>query len=112
VAAYVVDASVVVQGLIRDTYTPHVRALFGSLMLNTLYIPEFCLLECVNVLWKQVRFHNMPSADAEQLINNLLALPLRIVPVSRLRFDLYRAGSAIQVSSHQCGSVADARGVA
>jgi predicted nucleic acid-binding protein len=52
----------------------------------------------VNVLWKQVRFHNMPSADAEQLINNLLALPLRIVPVSGLLLTGFQTGLKYQLA--------------
>jgi predicted nucleic acid-binding protein len=59
---YIVDASVVIQELIEDTYSLQARA-------DRLHVPEFCLLECTNVLWKQVRFHGMPGSEAEQLSN-------------------------------------------
>jgi predicted nucleic acid-binding protein len=79
---YIVDASVVVQFLITDTHTQAARALFRSLTVNDrLYMPEFCLLECANVLWKQVRFSDVPQSDAEQLVSDLLALDVVVVPV-------------------------------
>jgi predicted nucleic acid-binding protein len=47
-------------------------------------VPEFARLECVNVLWKQVRFQNMPQVDAEQLVIDLMALPLQTTPFAAL----------------------------
>ena len=77
---YIVDASVVIQRLIRDTYTEQTRALFSQLTeADNLIVPEFCLLECTNVLWKQVRFQGMAQSQAELLVNDLAALPLVIM---------------------------------
>ena len=77
---YVVDASVVIQHFITDTYTANVNALFDELGDTVvLHLPEFCLLECANVIWKRVRFHGMPQSTAEILVNNLIALPLTVV---------------------------------
>ncbi|MCB9453294.1 MAG: type II toxin-antitoxin system VapC family toxin [Anaerolineaceae bacterium] len=82
---YVIDASIVVQRLIRDTYTQHVKVLFRQLLTgNRLIIPEFCLLECTNVIWKQVRFQGMPQDQADNLVHDLNALPLTIMPVTGL----------------------------
>jgi predicted nucleic acid-binding protein len=54
---YIVDASVIIQELIQDTYSQQVRVLFkGLIATDRLHVPEFCLLECTNVIWKQVRF--------------------------------------------------------
>ena len=62
---YVVDASVVMQYFITDTYTPLVSILLNRLNQgDRLYVPEFCLLECANVLWKQERFQSMPRTEA------------------------------------------------
>lgn len=85
-AAYVLDTSVVVQRLIQDTHTPYVRALFQRLTEtdDRLWVPEFCLVECANVLWKAVRFRGMPPEQAVQLLTDLATLPLRVVPVSDL----------------------------
>jgi predicted nucleic acid-binding protein len=57
---YVVDASVVVQRFLRETYTSQARVLLARLFEgDRLYVPEFCLIECANVLWKQVRFRDV-----------------------------------------------------
>ena len=80
---YIVDASVVIQRLIRDIHTTHVRALFDGLDdLTQIHVPEFCLLECTNVLWKEVRFRGMPSTVAKSLIGDLKALSLNVVDVA------------------------------
>lgn len=82
---YIVDASVLGHYFSTDTYTAEVSILLARLLQGELlYIPEFCLLECVNVLWKAVRFRGMPQSLAEQLIYELLALPFEIVSVSNL----------------------------
>lgn len=81
-AIYVVDTSVVIQYLIAQTYTLESRVLVARLYQgDQLHIPEFCLLECVNVLWKEVRFRGLLETNAEQMIAELLALPFQIVPV-------------------------------
>ena len=82
---YIVDASVVVQYLITDTYTANARALFLGLTQNDkIHVPEFCLLECANVLWKQVRFNNVTLADAKTLLQDLQMLPIYIEPAPLL----------------------------
>lgn len=42
------------------------------------------MIECVNVLWTNVRFRGLPQTDAEQFTAQLLALPFQIVPVKKL----------------------------
>jgi predicted nucleic acid-binding protein len=59
---YILDTSVVVQELITDIQTLNVHALFQQADKDDVfYVPEFCLLECTNVLWKQVRFAALPQ---------------------------------------------------
>jgi predicted nucleic acid-binding protein len=80
-AIYVVDASVVIQYAIAQTYTSEARGLVARMYQgDQLFIPEFCLLECVNVLWKEVRFRGLPQTQAEQIIAELLSLAFRIMP--------------------------------
>jgi predicted nucleic acid-binding protein len=80
-AIYVVDASVVIQYAIAQTYTLEARGLVARMYHeDQLCIPEFCLLECVNVLWKEVRFRGLPQAQAEQIVDELLSLAFRIMP--------------------------------
>lgn len=94
-AVFVVDASVVISRIIRETYTPNARALFRPTQpLNELYVPEFCRLECVNVLWKHVRFQGMSQSQAEQNIRDLIALPLKAVPVASLYMEALQIGLA------------------
>ena len=53
VQQYVVDASVLIQAFVRDKDTPRVRTLLHSAFQQEptiLHVPEFCLLECANVL--------------------------------------------------------------
>ncbi len=80
-AIYVVDASVVIQYAITQVYTPEARILITQMYQgDQLYIPEFCLLECVNVLWKEVRFRGLPQTQAKHIINELLALSFQTMP--------------------------------
>jgi predicted nucleic acid-binding protein len=81
-AVYIVDASVVIEYLITGPYTINARALFTrTTPTDRLIVPEFCLLECANVLWKQVRFQGMPVFQAQTLLRHLRKLPLIRVPV-------------------------------
>jgi predicted nucleic acid-binding protein len=79
--AYVVDATIVISRFVRESYTPHTVALFTRLKSgDQLYVPEFCRLECINVLWKHVRFHGVTRNQASQAVQDLLSLPLIITP--------------------------------
>jgi predicted nucleic acid-binding protein len=83
--SFVVDATVVIDYLISDTFTSNTDALFRLLNKQVaLHIPEFCLLECTNVLWKRVRFHNLDQSRAERLLKGLIALPMIVNPVDAL----------------------------
>lgn len=84
-AAYVVDATIVMHYLIADVYTANATVFFESISdHDKLIVPEFCLLECTNVLWKQVRFYNMAEASAEGLLRDLYRMPLNPTPVKRV----------------------------
>jgi predicted nucleic acid-binding protein len=81
--AYVVDTSILIQHFVEDADTEHVDRLFDQLGPDvTLYLPEICLTECANVLWKRARFHGLPNTQAGQLLNDLLALPLQLLPTA------------------------------
>jgi len=98
---YVVDVSVIVQRLIRDRYTNNAKALFQRLTApDQLYAPEFCSLECANVLWKHVRFHGMPRAEADILLRDLVGLPLALQPVTGLLERSLEIGLAHQLAMY------------
>jgi predicted nucleic acid-binding protein len=84
-ANYVVDASIVIEYLITGPYTPHAQAFFSQIEDDDkLDVPEFCLLECTNVIWKQARFGNMSGEIAGELLTELRKLKLRRAPMKRL----------------------------
>jgi len=79
---YIIDASVVIQRFIQQEYTPQTKILFNHLLEgDQFYIPEFCLLECTNIIWKQARFYGLPEDQAQLLIQDLQAIPFQIYPV-------------------------------
>ncbi len=84
-ANYIIDASVVIEYLITGPYTPQIQSFFNGISdRDRLIVPEFALLECTNVIWKQVRFNGMPRTDAQELLKVLRALALRRAPMKRL----------------------------
>lgn len=81
-AVYVVDASVVIEYLVTGPYTPNATALFTqAAFTDSFIVPEFCLLDCTNVLWKQVRFNGMPVDRAQTLLKDMRKLPVSRVPI-------------------------------
>ena len=98
-AIYVVDTSVLIQYFITEPYTAEVGVLLAQMDRgDELYVPEFCLIECVNVFWKKVRFQGLSRDDAEQFITDLLDLPLQIVPVRELLSRAFEIGLAHQLA--------------
>lgn len=81
--AYIIDTSAMIQAYVREPHTDHALALLAQLSADVeLHIPEFCLLECANILWKHVRLHDMPTETARQGLQHLTALPLTVHPSS------------------------------
>jgi predicted nucleic acid-binding protein len=78
---YIVDASVIAEYLIAGSYTIHAAALFAGTFEGDLFtVPELCLNECTNVIWKAVRFRGMPPQQGFQSLMDLKALPLKRIP--------------------------------
>jgi predicted nucleic acid-binding protein len=83
-AEFVIDPSVLIQGYIRESNSPRVMTILRGLTSSEpdiLYAPEFCLVECTNILWKHVRFHGMPINTARKAVEALSNLPLTLQPV-------------------------------
>lgn len=103
-ARYVVDTSVVVQNLITDVCTPAVELLFtqaGDGVIE-LWVPDFCLIECANVLWKAARFRGLPPEQAAQLLFDLVSFPLYITPVAELLPRALALGLAHDLAVYDC----------
>jgi hypothetical protein len=124
---YLVDASVVASHLIVDAFTANADTLFAELEKSvSLFVPEFCIVECTNVIWKQVRFHSMPQNEAENPCTTTGKPALKLHSYRRctstgvanwacaqagdLRFSLYRAGGEIWLSpAHRRCSTGNSR---
>ncbi len=79
---FIVDTSIVMKHLMNEDFTANADRMFEQLGDDiSLYIPEFCLVECTNSLWKRVRFDSMPENEALILLEDLLNLPFAILPV-------------------------------
>jgi predicted nucleic acid-binding protein len=82
---YVIDASVVIEYLTVGPSTVHAQAFFATMTdSDRLLVPEFCLFECTNVIWKQVRFSGMKLSAAYQLLGLLRKIKLQRTPMKRL----------------------------
>lgn len=109
-ANYIIDASVVIEYLINGPYTPNARALFAQVTsIDRLIVPEFCLLECTNVLWKHVRFQGMAVSQAEALLKHLRKLPLMRVPAKAALNSALRIGLTHQLAIYDSAYVALAK---
>jgi predicted nucleic acid-binding protein len=107
---YVVDASIVIEYLVTGVCTPNAAALFQQTTNEEqLITPEFCLLECTNVLWKHVRFQGMPVIQAEILLRDLRKLPLKRVPVKALLLAALHIGLSYQLAIYDSAYIALAR---
>ena len=92
---YVVDASVVIQRLVKEPHTEHVRRLMRNLAeQDRLWVSDFCLLEITNVIWKQVRFGNL---DQERAV----FMAQRIIPL--LPLQVYRADGDLLAEALRIG---------
>jgi predicted nucleic acid-binding protein len=84
-ANYIVDASVVIEYIIVGPHTANVECFFKQLTTtDRLIVPEFCLMECTNVVWKQVRFSGMLRNDAKDLLRVLRTIKLKRAPMKHL----------------------------
>ncbi len=82
---YVIDTSIVIDYLIESDHTPYVRAFFEQIEeSDRIAIPEFCLLECTNVIWKHVRFGAVSREDSGYLVQALYKLRLWRTPMKQL----------------------------
>jgi predicted nucleic acid-binding protein len=96
---YIVDTSVVADVLVSGIYTAQAERLMLSVDSATkLLVPGFCLVECTNVLWKRVRAKDISQADAEQLADDLMMLPLSIISVDTVFRRSLQIGLAHQLA--------------
>lgn len=77
----VIDASALTQVYVRESQTDALLALLDQVPDEIeLHIPEFCLVECANVLWKHAWLHGMPVESAQKAVENLSELVITVHP--------------------------------
>jgi len=80
VAAFVVDASVVVKWVVAEVSSEQAT----RLLTRELIAPALIEAECANVLWTKARRGEITPVEARQRTEFLLRAPLRLVPISDL----------------------------
>ena len=78
----VVDASVAAAAFFQETHSDAARSLLASN--RTMYAPDLIWAELGNVIWKRYRLSEIDEAEANDLLADALALPLRIAPSDEL----------------------------
>jgi predicted nucleic acid-binding protein len=110
-AEYVIDVSAIMPYFLTEVYTANATALFNQHhpQVDKFCVPHFCKIGCVNVLWKQVRFHGMPQEQGEKLIEDLSALPLEQFSVEELYPEAFRIGIKHQLAIYDSVYIALAK---
>ncbi len=82
---FIVDTSAVMSYFITDAYSVHAQAfLNGVTEQDQLVAPEYFVVEATNVVWRHVVFNAMPRTTANQIMHDLLHLPIDRIPVDGL----------------------------
>lgn len=104
----VVDASVVVQVILRDPHTDQARALFkqADVRGDEIVAPQLLLFEATNVIRKRIR-HDRASLDVGlQLLDDLLALPITPLDPPGLHHRALALAHAHNLGAHDAHYVA------
>ncbi len=96
---YIVDASIIADFLLPGNYTANAEALIRSVDGGTnLLVPEFCLVECTNALWKRVRRQEISREEAERLSRDVPTLPLTLISVKAMLTHALQIGLTHQLA--------------
>lgn len=108
---YLVDASVFSSRVVYDVHTDATRVLFDQAEadIHRLYIPAFGITEVINVIWKQVRFHNTTIQDGQLLIDALLELRFEVLPTEGIYKEALQVGVRHQLAIYDSLYIAVAK---
>ena len=81
-SAVVVDASVVAAAFFPEQYGEYARALLTSKV--TLHAPDLIHPEVANVIWKRHSRGEISGEEAQELLTDVMGLPLDITPSDQL----------------------------
>lgn len=80
--AIVIDASIVAAAFFPEPHAKAARALLASQSL--LHAPDLIYPEVANVIWKRHSRGEISEGEAEDLLTDIMGLPLEITPSDRL----------------------------
>jgi predicted nucleic acid-binding protein len=101
----VVDANVVIKLVITEIDSDKAHALFAHLIHDpqaTIHVPDFCHLECANILWKLVRRGTLTIAAAKAHLTWIKSLALQVMSLTSL------VDEALEIAATHDTSVYDA----
>ncbi|RYG45379.1 hypothetical protein EON79_12775, partial [bacterium] len=88
----VVDASVAAKWYLQEPFSEEcMRVLKGP---DTIAVPELIDAQVGHMLWQRVKTHQLSVLEAERILRNLKALPIKRIPIINLAEDALAVASA------------------
>ena len=88
------DASFAIKWVITEEHSDKADRLFGEGY--QLLAPELIMVECGNILWKQVRFSGLTRQKAEEALRLLQSFAIDLIPVTPLLARALELGNLIE----------------
>lgn len=95
------DACVAAKLFVKQGQTAEARAFFSLLETEpeaVFSVPDIFYTEVANVLWKYVRWENMPAAEAEECLKRLRKLAITRVETEEILDDAFRRAVRLQIA--------------
>jgi predicted nucleic acid-binding protein len=109
---WVVDASVALPLFINGPQSEAAHTFFARLADDPptrLHVPDLFYIEVANVLWKYVRWHGLPQAQAQEYLRQLGRLALHATPTAELMGDALELAVTYSISAYDACYLALAR---
>ena len=97
---YVIDTSALVKFVITEEHSDLVRQIISVHEASEIQLisPNFLLVECANVLWKNALRTGDPIEDVIAALNNLRGINIRLVPQEDLLEDALRLALGVDIT--------------
>ena len=97
---YVIDTSALVKFVITEEHSDLARQIISVHEASEiqLIVPNFLLVECANVLWKNALRTGDPIEDVIAALNNLRGINIRLVPQEDLLEDALRLALGVDIT--------------
>ncbi len=95
-ADLVVDSSVAIKWSVSEPLVSEATAILSAYQAGTvtLLAPDLIYAELGNIIWKKQMLHGLATADAQQIIDDILGLRLTTTPSAELLTDGHRLAVA------------------